>query len=138
MLKVECPSLRDFHAEDISLNLQTDAACAQGGFRILPSAWPGAFSELLPLIKVDVKSKDGQAPPSPPGSAQGLKVTFPDAPQDSSDNLDVGSHKGSPRFPTRSIDLAYKAPEPWEKVCVFDSNAKTWYDLVREGALLGI
>ncbi|ORX41075.1 hypothetical protein BD324DRAFT_647972 [Kockovaella imperatae] len=150
LLKDECPSLSLIDPKDItvSLHVAVDAARESGTFRIMSEAWPAALTEPLPMIKVDSKNGAGQ-PPSTPSSALPLgsaseKGTIVDKPKLSveenhspltpiEEKVEADDH-----IAARSINLAYSAPISWNRIHEPEAGAKTWDDLVKEGALLGI
>lgn len=62
LIQEQCPSLSAVPSSCISLHLRFDGntqhAIKDVLFKVLPSAWPGAVSEALPLIYIEVKHQD--------------------------------------------------------------------------------
>lgn len=72
LIQEQCPSLSAVPSSCISLHLRFDGntqdAVKNVLFKVLPSAWPGAVSEVLPLVYIKVKNQDTKV--GRPASAQ--------------------------------------------------------------------
>ncbi|ADV19882.1 Hypothetical Protein CGB_A7160C [Cryptococcus gattii WM276] len=131
LIQEQCPSLSAVPSSCISLHLRFDGntqhAVKDVLFKVLPSAWPGAVSEILPLVYIKVKNQDAKV--ERPASAQ-------------CDNGNKGTCNACQRMASHpktgggvTQTQADKHPELKPGVPIGDL---TWDDLKKNGTLLGV
>ncbi|KIR42413.1 hypothetical protein I307_00891 [Cryptococcus deuterogattii 99/473] len=131
LIQEQCPSLSAVPSSCISLHLRFDGntqhAIKDVLFKVLPSAWPGAVSEALPLIYIEVKHQD-------------IKVGRPASAQH--DNGNKGMCNACERMashPKTGVGVtqtqADKHPELKPGAPI---GGLTWDDLKKNGTLLGV
>lgn len=131
LIQEQCPSLSAVPSSCISLHLRFDGntqdAVKNVIFKVLPSAWPGAVSEVLPLVYIKVKNQDTKV--GRPASAQcdnGNKGTC-----NACERMASHPKTGAGVTPTQ----AYKHPELKPGAPI---GGLTWDDLKKNGTLLGV
>lgn len=131
LIQEQCPSLSAVPSSCISLHLRFDGntqhAVKDVLFKVLPSAWPGVVSEILPLVYIKVKHQDTKV--GRPASAQ-------------CDNGNKGTCNACQRMASHpktgggvTQTQADKHPELKPGVPIGDL---TWDDLKKNGTLLGV
>jgi len=127
---------------------ETQRAVKDVLFRVVPEAWPGAVSDVLPLIHVNVRNHTplpvGDSTPSLlPSPAQGepdpagVKGTGADPVSPTPINLSLPSPLRPSAPPAAGAD-APGAQVSKDGQATEETAPATWGDLKREGALLGV